>query len=168
MAAMPVLKVRAKDVNELAASAMFLFAKRPLPLDAQAEKAVSIKQKNLQLAITLETQPAFERICTVLLALSANSPFSGGRDSGFASARTVIFQVVRQRLTPSAAALATIPGLEAATFIDIGCGKGDVSAHLARKGWQGMAIDFSDAAIGEEQRARVEHRNETLTGHLHE
>jgi SAM-dependent methyltransferase len=34
-------------------------------------------------------------------------------------------------------------------FLEIGCGKGDVSAHLARKGWQGMAIDFSDAAIGE-------------------
>jgi glutamate---cysteine ligase / carboxylate-amine ligase len=29
----------------------------------------------------------------VLLALSANSPFSQGRDTGFASARTVIFQV---------------------------------------------------------------------------
>ncbi len=28
----------------------------------------------------------------VLLALSANSPFSQGRDSGFASARTVILQ----------------------------------------------------------------------------
>ena len=34
-------------------------------------------------------------------------------------------------------------------FLEIGCGKGDVSAHLARKGWQGTAIDFSDAAIGE-------------------
>jgi glutamate---cysteine ligase / carboxylate-amine ligase len=31
-------------------------------------------------------------VVPVLLALSANSPFSGGRDSGFASARTVIFQ----------------------------------------------------------------------------
>ena len=29
----------------------------------------------------------------VRLALSANSPFWQGRDSGFASARTVIFQV---------------------------------------------------------------------------
>ena len=31
-------------------------------------------------------------VVPVLVALSANSPFSGGRDSGFASARTVIFQ----------------------------------------------------------------------------
>jgi carboxylate-amine ligase len=31
-------------------------------------------------------------VVPVLLALSANSPFSQGRDSGFASARTVIFQ----------------------------------------------------------------------------
>jgi glutamyl-tRNA synthetase len=35
--AMPFLKVRAKDLNELAASAAFLFAKRPLVLDAKAE-----------------------------------------------------------------------------------------------------------------------------------
>jgi glutamyl-tRNA synthetase len=34
--AMPVLKVRAKDANELAASAQFLFAVRPLPLDDKA------------------------------------------------------------------------------------------------------------------------------------
>ncbi|WP_374530647.1 glutamate--tRNA ligase [Novosphingobium sp.] len=35
-AAMPVLKVRAKDVNELAASAAFLFAKRPLTIEDKA------------------------------------------------------------------------------------------------------------------------------------
>jgi carboxylate-amine ligase len=34
----------------------------------------------------------FREVVPVLLALSANSPFSGGRDSGFASSRTVIFQ----------------------------------------------------------------------------
>ena len=34
--AMPVLKPRAKDLNELAASAAFLFARRPLTLDAKA------------------------------------------------------------------------------------------------------------------------------------
>ncbi len=34
--AMPVLKVRAKDVNELAASAAFLFAKRPLAIEEKA------------------------------------------------------------------------------------------------------------------------------------
>ena len=38
-------------------------------------------------------------------------------------------------------------------FLEIGCGKGDVSAHLARKGWQGTAIDFSDAAIDEARAA---------------
>jgi SAM-dependent methyltransferase len=32
-------------------------------------------------------------------------------------------------------------------FLEIGCGQGDVSAYLARKGWVGLAIDFSDAAI---------------------
>ncbi|MDP3906033.1 glutamate--tRNA ligase [Novosphingobium sp.] len=35
--AMPVLKVRARDVNELAASAAFLFAQRPLALEPKAE-----------------------------------------------------------------------------------------------------------------------------------
>lgn len=32
-------------------------------------------------------------------------------------------------------------------FLEIGCGRGDVSAHLARKGWCGLAIDYSDAAV---------------------
>ena len=35
--AMPVLKVRAKDINELAQSAAFLFAVRPLPVDDKAQ-----------------------------------------------------------------------------------------------------------------------------------
>ena len=34
--AMPVLKVRAKDINELTSSTAFLFATRPLPVDAKA------------------------------------------------------------------------------------------------------------------------------------
>jgi SAM-dependent methyltransferase len=34
-------------------------------------------------------------------------------------------------------------------FLEIGCGKGDVSAYLAAKGWTGTAIDFSAAAIAE-------------------
>ena len=43
-------------------------------------------------------------------------------------------------------------------FLEIGCGKGDVSAHLAeRHGMSGVAIDFSEAAIRE---ARVR-----LAGH---
>jgi SAM-dependent methyltransferase len=32
-------------------------------------------------------------------------------------------------------------------FLDVGCGIGDVSRHVASKGWQGEAIDFSDIAI---------------------
>jgi SAM-dependent methyltransferase len=32
-------------------------------------------------------------------------------------------------------------------FLEVGCGRGDVSAHLARRGWHGTAIDTSDAAI---------------------
>lgn len=39
--AMPVLKVRAKDLNELAGGAGFLFAQRPLALDAKAESLLT-------------------------------------------------------------------------------------------------------------------------------
>jgi SAM-dependent methyltransferase len=34
-------------------------------------------------------------------------------------------------------------------FLEIGCGRGDVSTYLAGKGWQGAAIDFSDAAVAQ-------------------
>jgi len=34
-------------------------------------------------------------------------------------------------------------------FLEIGCGRGDVSAYLAAKGWQGTAIDFSAAAVAQ-------------------
>jgi len=34
-------------------------------------------------------------------------------------------------------------------FLEIGCGRGEVSAHLARRDWRGVAIDFSDSAIRE-------------------
>ncbi len=39
--AMPVLKVRAKDLNELAAGAAFLFAERPLTIEPKAEALLS-------------------------------------------------------------------------------------------------------------------------------
>jgi glutamyl-tRNA synthetase len=45
--AMPVLKVRAKDLNELAAGAAFLFAKRPLTLDAKAEALLTDEARAL-------------------------------------------------------------------------------------------------------------------------
>jgi len=45
--AMPVLKVRAKDVNELADSAAFLFATRPLALDAKAAALLTDEAREL-------------------------------------------------------------------------------------------------------------------------
>ena len=45
--AMPVLKVRAKDVNELAASAAFLFAQRPLTLEPKAEALLTVEARAL-------------------------------------------------------------------------------------------------------------------------
>ena len=50
-AAMPFLKVRAKDLNELAASAAFLFANRPLTLDPKAEALLSSDARGLLDAI---------------------------------------------------------------------------------------------------------------------
>ncbi len=39
-------------------------------------------------------------------------------------------------------------------FLDAGCGRGDVSLHLARKHkWGGLAVDFSDAALGTARQA---------------
>jgi SAM-dependent methyltransferase len=32
-------------------------------------------------------------------------------------------------------------------FLDAGCGRGDVSAYLGRRGWHGLAIDYSPVAI---------------------
>jgi glutamyl-tRNA synthetase len=45
--AMPVLKVRAKDLNELAQGAAFLFAQRPLTLDAKAEALLTPEARGL-------------------------------------------------------------------------------------------------------------------------
>ncbi len=50
-AAMPFLKVRAKDLNELAASAAFLFAQRPLTLDPKTEALLSDDARGLLEAI---------------------------------------------------------------------------------------------------------------------
>lgn len=32
-------------------------------------------------------------------------------------------------------------------FLDAGCGRGDISLHLAQKGWMGLAVDFSPESI---------------------
>jgi glutamyl-tRNA synthetase len=45
--AMPVLKVRAKDINELAASAAFLFRQRPLPIDEKAQGLLTPEARDL-------------------------------------------------------------------------------------------------------------------------
>jgi glutamyl-tRNA synthetase len=45
--AMPVLKVRAKDVVEIAQGAAFLFAQRPLALDAKAEALLTPEARAL-------------------------------------------------------------------------------------------------------------------------
>jgi SAM-dependent methyltransferase len=43
-------------------------------------------------------------------------------------------------------------------FLEVGCGRGDVSAHLARRhGWSGLAIDFSDAAIAQATQTLARH-----------
>lgn len=45
--AMPVLKVRAKDLNELAAGSAFLFATRPLSLEPKAEALLTDDARNI-------------------------------------------------------------------------------------------------------------------------
>ncbi len=45
--AMPVLKVRAKDLNELAAGAAFLFAQRPLAIEPKAEALLTPDARDL-------------------------------------------------------------------------------------------------------------------------
>jgi len=45
--AMPVLKVRAKDVNELAASSAFLFAQRPLAIEEKAQALLTDDARKL-------------------------------------------------------------------------------------------------------------------------
>jgi glutamyl-tRNA synthetase len=49
--AMPFLKVRAKDLNELAAGAAFLFAQRPLALDDKAAALLTAESRGLLAAI---------------------------------------------------------------------------------------------------------------------
>jgi glutamyl-tRNA synthetase len=55
--AMPVLKVRAKDLNELAASAAFLFAQRPLTIEEKAAALLTAEARALlaELAALLQS-----------------------------------------------------------------------------------------------------------------
>ncbi|HET9629525.1 MAG TPA: glutamate--tRNA ligase [Novosphingobium sp.] len=57
-AAMPVLKVRAKDLNEIASGAAFLFAQRPLSLEEKAEALLTPEARRLlaQLVNSLSSQ----------------------------------------------------------------------------------------------------------------
>ena len=56
--AMPVLKVRARDLNELASGAAFLFRQRPLPLDEKAAALLTAEARALLAGIQarLESQ----------------------------------------------------------------------------------------------------------------
>jgi hypothetical protein len=40
-------------------------------------------------------------------------------------------------------------------FLEIGCGRGDVSAHLARRDWRGVAIDFPIARFARRSEPRA-------------
>ncbi len=53
--------------------------------------------------------------------------------------------------------LAVMHGMQA-PFLDAGCGSGDVSLHLANRGWAGNAVDFSDEAVLEAVQRLRDHR----------
>lgn len=55
--AMPVMKVRAKDLNELAAGAAFLFAQRPLTIEEKAQGLLSEEARSLLGAICDRLRP---------------------------------------------------------------------------------------------------------------
>jgi len=48
------------------------------------------------------------------------------------------------------------------TFLEVGCGPGNLSLRLCEKGWQGLGIDFSATAIAE---ARINLRAYLQAGH---
>lgn len=45
------------------------------------------------------------------------------------------------------AALEMIQTLSGKSFIEVGCGSGDLSLRLCRKGWTGLGVDFSPLAV---------------------
>ncbi|EGD58742.1 glutamyl-tRNA synthetase [Novosphingobium nitrogenifigens DSM 19370] len=64
--AMPVLKVRAADLNELADGARFLFARRPLEPDAKATAILTDDARAVLAKITARLEPATEWTAEVL------------------------------------------------------------------------------------------------------
>jgi len=49
-------------------------------------------------------------------------------------------------------------------FLDIGCGSGDLSEFLAKKGWQGKAADYSESAVAIAQNRLQPYSAVTVTG----
>ena len=47
-------------------------------------------------------------------------------------------------------------------FLDIGCGRGDISLHFARKGWAGKAIDPSGEAVAAAKKTLAPHENKVV------
>lgn len=42
-------------------------------------------------------------------------------------------------------------------FLEVGCGTGDLAVHLARRGWNGIALDSSDEALARAEKALSAH-----------
>jgi glutamyl-tRNA synthetase len=64
--AMPVLKIRAKSINELASSAAFLFDVRPLALDAGAAALLSDENKSILVKVQIALTALSDWTATVL------------------------------------------------------------------------------------------------------
>jgi SAM-dependent methyltransferase len=50
-------------------------------------------------------------------------------------------------------------------FLDAGCGIGDISCHLALKGWHGQALDTCDAAIEKARKYLSAHKKVEVKNH---
>jgi glutamate---cysteine ligase / carboxylate-amine ligase len=95
-----ILTSRAGRYGRIAASMRMLVRREPT-LALHVHVGVPDPEDAVQLL------NGFREVVPLLLALSANSPFAEGRDSGFASARTVIFQAFPRGLEPPGGSQAT-------------------------------------------------------------